>query len=1146
MNSYNISYTTKTSSIILLALLLLSPLVAIVAITPVAHATSTAGTISLDSSSGNPYWVPKESATYEADGNPYTFGTFVTTTGTGFPSGQSGIDICYVSTTKTADAQCINGIKLSATGSMGGPALLDQTIAGAGNTVTADANGYFQVQFYVPDVAGGTYNVYAVYTPSGGSPVMTTPVVYTVNTSLLVLRDGVGSTNARYSKGLDIIVLGFASGETLQLIPSTWFGGSPVGATGTALGVDQGILETDLGTVYNTPATVINTVANIYGSAGTAAPSTFKVPSAIGGTNYLTALGLISGDSAKATFTVRSSIETLAYASGVCSTTITTDIILDTSPTPGVICIAGFGFAASTTIATANSITVGGVATHHGSITTATDGSFAATPVQAISVIPMGLANVVLGGTTFSWQNANIQPGSHELIASVASATGGSVSIYDASNGYGQSSGYVDDYIYLVGTGFADSATCAGPFDFGTTAVTETESCTALGAGSGAFFDYFLVPTVPYVATGYTIKDTSTHSFPNTFEVLPSVYFSSGAATSYYAFGFAPEIIGSGFKAGETLTAIITQSGATYQTGLTVQTDGTFDTTLNAIGASPTPDLPTGTFDLNVTGSTSGNWAVTWNDGFVLPIQTYSVLGNSQGFTTTAAGSITSVVDTNAAWTPGFLVGLTVTMTTGADAGQTEPITANTATTLTTAAFTEATGSGNTFVINGYSNGLGSALSVNSGNGGQTVALVTSTTSGLHGLAANTKYSIMWDTTTQVGTFTSTANGQVPIGTSFVVPAGTSGLHIVDIQSDGVSAIYASSFTGAWQFGSVSGAGTTVNPYVYHDLIFDLLTSLTVTPTLVGAGNTATIVGGGLPASTQLYVIDPSTSVAYVSFMSTSGGTVPSSVTFTVPQFPAPDVSGGELGTPVTWHIVNALGITVGDVSFIYHTTLALSSTAGPAGSTITVTANGLKSDGTVYNVIFNCIPGMFVPSTCSGAGSGSAPANLVVGALVANSLGYASGPITIPAGAAAGSYEIGVTVSSNGAGAHPTTIGTQVLAIPPIFTIGAPSGVGTTTLTPSGSAAESLVNGQATVAQTFTNTASGPLSVYMWVSVMNTAGQTVGVFLGSATIGAGSSASIGAALFNLPSGTYTAQVFVTTTSGIVVSTTSTTSTFSV
>jgi hypothetical protein len=66
-----------------------------------------------------------------------------------------------------------------------------------------------------------------------------------------------------------------------------------------------------------------------------------------------------------------------------------------------------------------------------------------------------------------------------------------------------------------------------------------------------------------------------------------------------------------------------------------------------------------------------------------------------------------------------------------------------------------------------------------------------------------------------------------------------------------------------------------------------------------------------------------------------------------------------------------------------------------------------------------------------------------------------------------------------------------------------------------------------------------------MWVSVQNAAGQTVGVFLGSATIAAGGSSTIAAALFNLPSGSYTATTFVTTTSGIVVSSTSSTSSFS-
>jgi len=89
-------------------------------------------------------------------------------------------------------------------------------------------------------------------------------------------------------------------------------------------------------------------------------------------------------------------------------------------------------------------------------------------------------------------------------------------------------------------------------------------------------------------------------------------------------------------------------------------------------------------------------------------------------------------------------------------------------------------------------------------------------------------------------------------------------------------------------------------------------------------------------------------------------------------------------------------------------------------------------------------------------------------------------------------------------------------------------------------------VSGFPTVQQTFTNTASGTLSVFMWASVLNAAGQTVAVNFGSATMSAGQTVTIGTPFLNLPSGTYTASVFVTTTTGIVISGTSSTASFTV
>jgi hypothetical protein len=88
---------------------------------------------------------------------------------------------------------------------------------------------------------------------------------------------------------------------------------------------------------------------------------------------------------------------------------------------------------------------------------------------------------------------------------------------------------------------------------------------------------------------------------------------------------------------------------------------------------------------------------------------------------------------------------------------------------------------------------------------------------------------------------------------------------------------------------------------------------------------------------------------------------------------------------------------------------------------------------------------------------------------------------------------------------------------------------------------------GMPVVYQDFVSHSSCPhLPVYLWVAVQNSEGQTVGVFLGSATLSPNATAQIGAALFNLPSGRYTATAFLALYSNVVVSVTSTSRPFTI
>jgi len=572
-----------------------------------------------------------------------------------------------------------------------------------------------------------------------------------------------------------------------------------------------------------------------------------------------------------------------------------------------------------------------------------------------------------------------------------------------------------------------------------------------------------LTTTVPFIgATGAG----------NAFSIWSDVLGSG--STQYNSFGFHQFLEVSGFAtSSDSNTVTVTMNGVTWITSPAITLGGGATNTLVGsngeptllslpiIGSTSSIDFPGGSYSVNASGTTTGNWAVTTNQLTVLPIQALS--------------------------------------------------------------------GGSTCYVNGAPvfPCPDSALSVNSGNAGMSVALLSATGGGLHGLAANTAYTIMWDGTDNVGSFTSTASGEVPIGVSFTVPAGTSGYHIVDIQTAGVSALYGNQLTGGQQFGAVLAA-----PAYAEDLLFYLIPILTATPSLVGAGQTATVQGSGLPSSTLLYIVAPN-SVSYGSFTSTSTGSVPSGITFTVPAqitsgcWPAA-CAGGERGTLITWTIDNSAGAVVGFLKFVYGTTASLSMSSGAAGATVTITANGLNAIDAPYSVIFNCIPPIVGGFACTGVATGATPANIAVGALIPNAVGAASTTITIPPSATPGTYVIQLV----------GTPGTWDLAIPLTFTVGAPSGIGVTTLTP-GSPSQATLNGQPDITLTYTNTLStSSITIVGYAVATNALGQVVLYTTGSATLAPSGSQTLYFVLAGLPAGSYTVSIYAISSTGLVVSTT--------
>ena len=70
----------------------------------------------------------------------------------------------------------------------------------------------------------------------------------------------------------------------------------------------------------------------------------------------------------------------------------------------------------------------------------------------------------------------------------------------------------------------------------------------------------------------------------------------------------------------------------------------------------------------------------------------------------------------------------------------------------------------------------------------------------------------------------------------------------------------------------------------------------------------------------------------------------------------------------------------------------------------------------------------------------------------------------------------------------------------------------------------------------TYLNTANVSLSIVVWMDITNAGSQTIGISTAQATMASGQSRTFDIEIFGLSHGTYTALIFVTTVSGVVVS----------
>jgi len=827
-----------------------------------------------------------------------------------------------------------------------------------------------------------------------------------------------------------IAATGFAAGESLTIVPSTFLTLGPDGSGGAFTNF---VVGSDGSTGTETCAT--SQTAN---SNGAACDYGF-VASRPGGAVTVLVFGGSSGLTASATFTITPSI---ALAPGLGYSGAQTTFVL--APTAGTSYLVGHNFAAATPIS-ANSLTLGGVATIHGTVTTDNNGAFAPFQFTYTNSLPLGQISAVFNATTFSFANSNIFPTATIETADVANSlapAGAFIVSASSSPAYfttDASSYTYQSTAYIFGVGLTAGGAVTATWTPPTGTPTTPTVSGANPAADGGFFG-FLYKGIGdgYGANNVLALGGAAVNAP-TLALTETPKITAPSSSSTQRFGSTPTLTVRGFKQDSTFA--VTIGGVTWAS-IAISSFGSTPTCTPACGSGSSALGGTFTVALPAMPAVAGG------------SQTLSVTGTTTGNAASGSRTVGIVVDTG-------------------------------------------------------------SMSLGTGIPGQVVSLVTSSLHGIHGLLASTAYTIMWDgpSGTSVATFTSTAAGTIPAATQLTVPAGASGTHFVDIVTAGASVVY----------GKIATSGIDQ----YTNLEFVLASAGTATPSAGNVGNTVSVAAQGLAPSTG-YTLQIG-GIAYASFTASATGSIPAGTTFVFPRM----ASTTESGTSVSINVVNsASGTTDAVATFLLQANIALNMTTAPAGHSVTLTGQGLIA-GQGYNVIWNAA------YTGNGLTSGT-----VIGAFTAAADGSATSAFTVPAGATGGTsylvqlYRVGDSIGT----AQPFRL---VSGASLTVGVAATSGIGTSTLTASGTPSKSTTGPTPAITASFTNTFSSSLSVYMWVQVTNAQGQSVGVLAGGATIGAGQTVSIPAPI-TLPSGSYTGVVFCTTSNGVVISTNSASFTFTV
>ncbi|MEM4200876.1 MAG: hypothetical protein QXR91_04920 [Nitrososphaerales archaeon] len=894
---------SRILSLTIASLLILASFAGLSLVAPVGVASAAAPTITLSASSG-------PAAIVDPAGNTILSSTVIVD-GSGFPAGQTGITIRIASSGTTPSPTAGTQLRLDR------PTI--QTVGA--NTVDADANGKFRARIHIIDttngeITGGSKVIFAVYTPAGGVATATDGVPFTVTASV-VIKTAAGATSGSFGDRFNFYCSGFDASEAISLTPAGMFTGVPAAVAAT------GAVDT---------ATVITLGA------------------VTGGSKTVTLSGASSGRTATTTITVYSSI-------ALVDSTATNARISVPATAPATFYLQGWGFPASTTIASSNTITIGGKATIHGAITTDASGRFGVpTPVSVTFTenLAMGPVSIVLGGTTFSWDNGNIQaynpangaPGFGTTTAAfrgviLASNAQGATAYSLATLQRATGNYSVGDtvYVFVVGQAAArafatitltdpsgagvvmptvtlsDATGASGAPPLGTTTTITAANVDDNGAG---YFTFALPSTYGANTLAMTFAGAGPAAPPTlTISVKPAIQTASGSIRV----GSIVPVTGTGFDPadnGATFTVVF-GDGSSW---------GTFTATIAAngnLGPNILPALPEkayGSYQVNISGTRAGNWAWLYSTA----LEAYSI-------------NVRPVV-------------------------------------------------------------FAGALNIAAGAAGDKARLQSGAGVGVHNLKANTQYTIAWDGpygTTTLGSFTSTAEGTIPLaGVEFTIPEAVVGTHLIDIREAGTSALYGIQILAPGAVGQ------------YDNLQFAVQSRLTCTPSVGGVGTEVTISGSGLRASTTYYIVVrdstattvPAGAVSATSFTSTATGSVPAGVKITIQELPTavPGTGGSEAG-----ETYNILAATAGQLQtagaapdgvgqFILQATATLSATTATPGKSITVTAKGLRA-GQAYNILWNF---RLNPA-------GNAYLYTIVGALASNAVGSGTATFTVPSDATPG-----------------------------------------------------------------------------------------------------------------------------------------------